>query len=219
MKFIPIESFEAVNSLLNGVEFEPGSYLTVQLSAFTCRNTREEKQIAAEIADYTKQSQTSPPISPNPLGQSSGCSDAAPSLLFLGPPTCGCSSAAVMEPEDVDERLVYCVAALNSIYSDDGYNFNVLSESDFVSHMEEEVQSEVYRCFQHLPSTTYGSAAISLWSALREVIGSTDDGCEYFEFSCPGCDPLSHSIFAHTYLLYNKRRKLMVSVVIRCDSM
>lgn len=237
MKYIPIERFEAINSLLSAVEYEPGSCLTIRLEAFTCRQTKEEKQIANQLAEYMTKIQRTPPVSPS-LGvlQMSPSEHALemPStpVLLLGSTTAEetfdddgllvtsrsstftLPSAAYVDSTDVDERLIYCVAALNNIYRAEGYDFNVLTGADFVSHSAENVKGEVNLCLQHLPVSC--SPAISdFWPSVKDVAGSSEEGCEFFEFSCPSCDPLAEdSLYSHTYFLFNKRKKIIVSLIL-----
>lgn len=217
MKYIPIESFENLNSLLMAVEEEPGMTTTIRLEAFTCRNTKEEKQVATELAHYISTIQATPPTTPSPLFHSPFDADAPP-VLVLGSsavqPTESSSGTAEVGAQDVDERLVFCVTALNGMYSDEGYDFTVLSYSDFVSHEESTVVQELNHRLQRF-SMQCPAIQFQFWPAIKEVVGDAADGCEYIEFCCPSCDPLNgSSLFSHTYFLYNKKRKLLVSLVL-----
>lgn len=236
MKYIPIERFESINSLLSAIEYEPGSSLTIRLEAFTCRQTKEEKHIAAELAEYMTKMQKTPPVSPW-LGvlqlspSDSGLEVPLTPVLVLGSTTAAPpveddfslprshSSTAPLPPSyvdstDVDERLVYSVAVLNNIYRTDGYNFNVLTEADFVSHSEEDMKNEIDLCLQHLPLACL-PAIEDFWPSVKEVAGTTEDGCEYFEFACPSCDPLAEdSLYSHTFFLFNKRKRIIVSLIL-----
>eukprot|EP00796_Vickermania_ingenoplastis_P001691 gene1691-1053_t len=212
MKYIPLERFEAINSLLSAVEYQPGTSLTIRLEAFTCRNTKEERHIAAELANYRTQIQSTPPVSPAPgIAYDPG----APPVLVLGGTTQQQTEPAVVEA-DVDERLVFCVAALNNLYQDEGYDFAVLSDADFISHSEAAVVGEIDFRLQQLPPSC-SSAAHDLWPAVKEVVGTAADGCEFFEFRCPSCDPLAEAVDPHTYFLYNKRKKVLVSLLMYAE--
>lgn len=218
MKFIPIDRFEAINSILNQIPLNPGVSFTVKLEAFTCRHTKEEKHIASELAEHMMQIQSTPPVSPSPgiVWQASG---EAPPVLVLGSATAEVSTPQVVEADDVDERLVYCVAALNHLYSDDGYDFNVLQNEDFISHTEETITSEVNFRLEQVAGNDNVTTIHDLWPSIRDVVGRTEDGCEYFQFSCPSCDPMSEQCIDYrTYFLYNKRKKILVSLRMGCRS-
>lgn len=237
MKYIPIERFESINSLLSAVEYEPGSSLTIRLEAFTCRQTKEEKHIALELAEYMTKIQKTPPVSPC-LGamqlsaSEGGLEGPLTPVLVLGASTAllpplddefslpratsvtAPLPSSYVDSSDVDERLIYSVAVLNNIYRTEGYDFNILTEADFASHSEEAMKVEVDLCLQHLP-TSCSPAVDDFWQSVREVAGTSEEGCEYFEFACPSCDPLAEdSLYSHTYFLFNKRRKVIVSLIL-----
>lgn len=217
MKYIPIERFEAINAVLNHVPLSPGVSLTLNLEAFTCRHTKEEKHIASELAEHMMQVKSTPPVSPSP-GVMWEATGEAPPLLVLGG-TVVENQPPVVEAEDVDERLVYCVAALNHLYSDEGYDFNVLQNEDFISHTEETVTSEVNFRLEQVSGSGSVATMRDLWPAVRELVGRSQDGCEYFEFSSPTCDPMSENCIDYrTYFLYNKRKKILVSLRMGCHS-
>lgn len=262
MKYIPLESFESINSLLQGVE-ALGCLVTIRLEAYTCRHTREEKQIATNLAQYYTNVQSTPPISPSPLlvGPAAtfgadyhmelpppivlGSSAMPPSAMatsgapldmrssetgaVVGPSTTyggnnnshegtastGLLSTPVVTAQDIDERLVFMVAALNSMYDSDGYDFSVLTERDFLSHTTQFLRDEVDLALNQLPEETCGPAVRQFWPAIYEQVGDAGQGCEVFEFNCPACDPRAEtSVFSKQYFLYNKPRKILVSLLV-----
>ncbi|CCD17513.1 unnamed protein product [Trypanosoma congolense IL3000] len=209
MEFVPLESFEFLNSLLHSVEAQD-CLMTVRLEAFTCRCTRKKKQLAASIADYANK--TTPPLRPAcPVGLP------APPLLNLsdeGPPTTQFEAVEHVEPSDIDDRLVFLVAALNSIYGEDGYDFSVLTEKDFVTCDEAHVRAEVNTTLRSLPPSC-SPAVEQFWARVSEQTSDASQGCEYFRFSSPSCDPMaSRALFSQHYFLYNKRTRLLVSLLV-----
>lgn len=223
MKFIPLDSFEAINSLITDVEAQ-GCLITVLLEAFTCRNTREEKQVAATIAYRVS---NTPPISPQPHLSNFSVEMLPPPLLLSSSVPAASSSGVTnsvlggnspeLQPEaisadDVDERLVYLVAALNNIYEQEDYDFTVLTEQDFIYETEEAVRNEVNRTLTSLPEIC-GPAVATFWSAVCEQVLDASQGCEFFRFHSRNCDPLAdRTVFSTHYFLYNKRRKVVVSL-------
>ncbi|KPA74525.1 hypothetical protein ABB37_09182 [Leptomonas pyrrhocoris] len=215
MKFIPIDSFSTLNSLLLGVEAQ-GCRITVRLEAYTCRHTKEEKQIANSIASYQNNVQMTPPISPSP-GVASFDGFAVPQPLpplVLGGGSGGeVGGYTPVDPEALDERLVYFVTALNTVYESDGYDFSVLQEDDFVCYTEPQLKTEVQNTLDSLPEQC-GPAVQRFWPTVDEVVDNAAGGCEYYEFRCPSCDPLADStVYSRHYILYNKRKKVLVLVV------
>ncbi|CCW69637.1 unnamed protein product [Phytomonas sp. Hart1] len=230
MKYIPLASFETINSLLHAVEAQ-GCLITIRLEAFTCRHTREERQIAADLAQYQTEVQRTPPLSPSPalmlqshpsegspgLWRSPGLSldvvGGVPPPLVLGGSVYPDEPPPAVAPEDIDARLVFFVAALNGMYCRDGYDFAVLTERDFVSHDAEMVRAELELTMQGFPESCQ-PAVRGLWNAIRSQVLDPAQGCEVYEFCCPSCDPLAAtSIFSHHYFFYNKTRKVVVVLV------
>ncbi|CCD20383.1 putative Maf1 regulator [Trypanosoma vivax] len=213
MEFVPLDSFEFLNSLLHSVEAQ-GCLMTVRLEAFTCRSTRKKKQLAVSMAEYANK--TTPPLVPN---YSSNLPQ--PPLLTL--PGTGANSAGggslpsaiqpePVDPDDIDDRLVFLVAALNSIYGKDGYDFSVLREADFERCDEEAMRAEVNVTLQSMPHSCT-PAVENFWTLVCEQASDESQGCEYFRFACPSCDPMaSRSLFSQHYFLYNKRSRLLVSL-------
>ncbi|RNF04109.1 hypothetical protein TraAM80_05344 [Trypanosoma rangeli] len=203
MDFVPLASFEFLNSLLQGVEAQ-GCLMTVRLEAFTCRKTRKKKQLAASMAQYANAN--TPPLAPAP-----NCSVSPPPLQLSS------TSPVVFEPVDpeaIDERLVYLVAALNSIYGDEGYDFSVLTEEDFVVCNEAQVRAEVDVTLHSMPDSCR-LAVKQFWTLVSEQVMDASQGCEYFRFACPSCDPMvSRSLFSQHYFLYNRRNRLLVSLLL-----
>ncbi|EAN92753.1 hypothetical protein, conserved [Trypanosoma cruzi] len=191
MDFVPLASFEFLNSLLQGVEAQ-GCLMTVRLEAFTCRSTRKKKQLAASMAHYANAN--TPPLAPA-------------SHAGLSPPPLQLDRRlpvvfAPVDPEDIDDRLVYLVAALNSIYGEDGYDFSVLTEEDFVVCNEAQVRAEVDVTL-HSMSDSCRPAVEQFWTLVSEQVMDASPGCEYFRFMCPTCDPMvSRSLFSQHYFLY-----------------
>lgn len=213
MKFIPLESFALINSLLQGVEAQ-GCLRTVRLEAFTCRRTNEERQIANDIANYHNTMQSTPPISPSPamtsMFQMHGAGSMPPPLV-LG--SSAPDTVAAVTADTIDDRLVYLVAALNSLYGEDGYDFSVLKETDFISHTEATVRGEMALVLQAVPESC-GPAVAQFWAAIENEVLNEAHGCEYYEFRCPECDPLrERTLFSTHYFLYNRRRKVLVSLL------
>ncbi|EPY43892.1 hypothetical protein AGDE_00028, partial [Angomonas deanei] len=180
MKFIPLESFDQINSLLEAVEAQ-GCLLTIRLEAFTCRNTKEEKELASAITQNMMKLQSTPPITPSPIVVQSQ-DGTFPLVETLPPPlVLGASAFSHEMPytPDVNERLIYFAAALNSIYSEDGYDFSVLTENDFVCLNEEQVKGEVQIYLQSLPDVC-GPAVQHFWEAIFELVLDAAQGCEYY---------------------------------------
>lgn len=208
MEFVPLSSFEFLNSLLYSVEAQ-GCLMTIRLEAFTCRSTRKRKQLAASIAQYANAN--TPPLPP-----------VCHSSLSSSPPVIqlGASSSVGFEhvdPKDIDERLVFLVAALNSIYGDEGYDFSVLTEEDFVVCDEALVRAEVDVTLRSLPDTCRPAVG-QFWTLVSAQVGDAGHGCEYFRFVCPSCDPMaSRSLFSQHYFLYNKRARLLVSLLLYAE--
>ncbi|CCW65444.1 unnamed protein product [Phytomonas sp. EM1] len=224
MKYIPLPSFEAINSLLYGVEAH-GCLITIRLEAFTCRHTREERQIAANLAQYQTDVQRTPPLSPSPgtnaapMSMFTGEASCVPPPLVLGssvdaaPLSFYTANAPTISPDDIDERLIYFVAALNSMYGKDGYDFSVLTENDFIAHNEATVRNEIQLTMQSFPESCQ-PAVRNFWAAIHEQVLDASQGCEVYEFSCPSCDPRAEtSIFSHHYFFYNKTRKILVTLL------
>ncbi|GET91288.1 hypothetical protein, conserved [Leishmania tarentolae] len=214
MKFIPLDSFSALNSLLQGVEAQ-GCCITMRLEAYTCRHTKEERQIANSIACYQNNVQLTPPFSPLPTtGAYAGVPlEAMPPLVLGGSDATGAASYSLVSPDEIDDRLVYFVAALNTVYESDGYDFSVLRENDFVRYTEPQFRTEVSNTLQSLPEQCR-PAVQRFWSTVEEVVDNAESGCEYYEFRCPSCDPLADStVYARHYLLYNRRKKVLVLLV------
>lgn len=255
MKYIPLESFESINSLLQSVE-ALGCLVTIRLEAYTCRHTREERQIATNLARYFTNVQSTPPLSPSPLmvGPNATFQAGGGPVVELLPPPMVLGSAVATEgqhsavavagggsspyvnegsantsrspgatsgtplvtAQDIDERLVFMVAALNSMYEKDGYDFSVLTERDFLEHTPDALRDEVNLVLRQLPEETCGPAVRQFWPAIDEQVGSTaGDGCEVFEFNCPACDPRAEvSLFSKQYFLYSKPGKILVSLLV-----
>lgn len=215
MKFIPFDGFSALNSLLVGVEAQ-GCCITLRLEAYTCRHTKEEKHIAHSIATYQNNVQLTPPISPSP-GMASFHSGVAatqplPPLVLGGGDFVGGGHTPV-SPEAVDERLVYFVTALNTVYESDGYDFSVLTEGDFVCYSEAQLRAEVQSTLDSLPEQC-SPAVQRFWPTVEEVVENAMGGCEYYEFRCPSCDPLADTtVYARHYILYNRKKKVLVLLV------
>lgn len=212
MKFIPCDGFSALNSLLLGVEAQ-GCCITLRLEAYTCRHTKEEKAIANNIASYHNNVQLTPPISPSP-GVGFPAPQVLPPLVLGGEAgVVETSSYAPVSAETLDERLVYFVTALNTVYESDGYDFSVLTEQDFVRYTEGQLRSEVQNTLDSLPEQCR-PAVQRFWSTVEEVVERTEGGCEYYEFRSPSCDPLADStVYARHYILYNRKRKVLVLLV------
>lgn len=216
MKFIPFDGFSALNSLLVGVEAQ-GCCITLRLEAYTCRHTKEERQIANSIATYQNNVQLTPPISPSPC---IAAFDGFPELQPPPPLVLGSdgglesgSGYAPVSPEALDERLVYFVTALNTVYESDGYDFSVLKENDFVCYTEPQFRLEVQSTLDSLPEQCR-PAVQRFWPTVEEVVENAAGGCEYFEFRCPSCDPLADStVYARHYILYNRKKKVLVLLV------
>lgn len=161
MKFIPLSTFEVINSVLQQVEAQ-GCLVTIRLEAFTCRMQREEKQLAATVAEKRRSgssNQVSPLLQPQ-AGQhcyhhgstglpplAGGDDGGRPGLMFSLPTavTTGSSCCAAVVgleghgEEDapaaaaaVDERFVYLIAAMNAVHGDGDYDFSVVDQQDFV---------------------------------------------------------------------------------------
>ncbi|ORC82656.1 uncharacterized protein TM35_000851010 [Trypanosoma theileri] len=205
MEFVPLASFEFLNSLLQGVEAQ-GCLMTIRLEAFTCRSTRKRKQVAATMAQYANAN--TPPIAPD-------CHCEQPPLLLLGetPPI----EFEPVQPENIDERLVFLVAALNSIYGEDGYDFSVLTEKDFVICDEAQVRAELNVTLQSLPDSCR-PAVDQFWTLVSEQVQDASQGCEYFRFLSPSCDPMTtRALFSQHYFLYNRRSRLVVSLLVYAE--
>lgn len=214
MKFIPFDGFSTLNSLLLGVEAQ-GCYLTLRLEAYTCRHTKEEKQIANSIATYQNNVQLTPPISPSPGMATFNGFPAPQSLppLMLGGSGLEGSSYTPISPEALDERLVYFVTALNTVYESDGYDFSVLKEDDFLCYTEAQLRTEVQKTLDSLPEQCR-PAVQRFWPTVEEVVENAMGGCEYYEFRCPSCDPLAEStVYARHYILYNRKKKVLALLV------
>lgn len=203
MEFVPLSSFEFLNSLLQGVEAQ-GCLMTVRLEAFTCRSTRKRKQLAASIAQYAN-------ANTPPLASASHAHPPPPPLqLGSGSPV----EFEPVDPKDIDERLVFLVAALNGIYGDEGYDFSVLREEDFVLCDEAHVRAEVDTTLQAAPDSCR-PAVEKFWALVCEQVADASQGCEYFRFACPSCDPMaSRALFSQHYFLYNKRTRMLVSLLL-----
>ncbi|EPY22913.1 hypothetical protein STCU_01115 [Strigomonas culicis] len=218
MKFIPLQSFESINSLLQAVEAQ-GCILNIRLEAFTCRHTREEKQIASDIAMNLNSLHTTPVISPVPVVAAAAgtfAADAMPPLVLGSTAEGPYTPTQPVHAEDIDERLVYLVAALNCLYCDDGYDFSVLTESDFVALQEAHVKNEVQLYLQSLPDVC-GPAVQHFWPAIEEQVLDGAQGCEYYQFSSPSDPMAGNSVFSHHFFLYNKRKKVLVSLLIYAE--
>ncbi|CAG9579466.1 conserved hypothetical protein [Leishmania major strain Friedlin] len=214
MKFIPLDSFSALNSLLQGVEAQ-GCCITMRLEAYTCRHTKEERQIANSIACYQNNVQLTPPISPLPtIGAYAGCTqEALPPLVLGGSAENVAASYSLVSPNEIDDRLVYFVAALNTVYESDGYDFSVLRENDFVRYTEPQFRTEVSSTLQSLPEQCR-PAVQRFWPTIEEVVENAESGCEYYEFRCPSCNPLADTtVYARHYFVYNRRKKVLVLLV------
>lgn len=234
MKYIPLESFEAINSLLQAVE-ALGCLVTLRLEAFTCRLTREEKQIASNLAQYIAGVQSTPPITPSPVMVSPGGGRVStfeggaelllPPPLVLGAPEVELAAGPVADQspgnslvtaDDIDDRLVYMVAALNGMYEKDGYDFSVLTERDFLSYTPAQLREEVDTVLRQLPEAC-APAVAQFWTAVGEQVSSEGD-CEAFEFSSPACDPRAEtSIFSRHLFLYSRSRKILITIVMYGD--
>ncbi|CAM37950.1 conserved hypothetical protein [Leishmania braziliensis MHOM/BR/75/M2904] len=214
MKFIPLDSFSALNSLLQGVEAQ-GCCITMRLEAYTCRHTKEERQIANNIASYQNNVQLTPPISPSPaIGAYADFppQEALPPLVLGGSADLA-ANYSLVNPDEIDDRLVYFVAALNTVYESDGYDFSVLRENDFVRYTEPQFRTEVSNTLQSLPEQCH-PAVQRFWPTMEEVVENAEGGCEYYEFCCPSCDPLADTaVYARHYFVYNRRKKVLVLLV------
>jgi hypothetical protein len=216
MKFIPFDGFSILNSLLVGVEAQ-GCCITLRLEAYTCRHTKEEKQTAHSIATYQNNVQLTPPISPSPgIGGFPGLPASQPlPPLVLGGEEGGLEGVGYgfVSPEALDERLVFFVTALNTVYENDGYDFSVLKESDFVCYTEAQLRMEVQSTLDSLPEQCR-PAVLRFWPTIEEVVENAAGGCEYYEFRCPSCDPLADStVYARHFILYNRKKKVLVLLV------
>ncbi|KPI85708.1 hypothetical protein ABL78_5240 [Leptomonas seymouri] len=214
MKFIPFDGFSALNSLLLGVEAQ-GCCITLRVEAYTCRHTKEEKQTANSIATYQNNVQLTPPISPSPgVASFHGVPPPQPlPPLVLGGSEVESITYSPISPEELDERLVYFVTALNTVYESDGYDFSVLKESDFVCYTEPQLKMEVQNTLDSLPEQCR-PAVQRFWPTVEEVVENAVGGCEYYEFRCPSCDPLADStVYARHYILYNRKKKVLVLLV------
>ncbi|EPY26632.1 hypothetical protein AGDE_03689 [Angomonas deanei] len=159
--------------------------------------------------------QSTPPITPSPIVVQSQ-DGTFPLVETLPPPlVLGASAFSHEMPytPDVNERLIYFAAALNSIYSEDGYDFSVLTENDFVCLNEEQVKGEVQIYLQSLPDVC-GPAVQHFWEAIFELVLDAAQGCEYYEFRSQSDPRAENSLFSHHYFLYNKRQKAVVSLVV-----
>ncbi|KAG5497723.1 hypothetical protein JKF63_03989 [Porcisia hertigi] len=215
MKFIPLDSFSALNSLLQGVEAQ-GCCITMRLEAYTCRHTKEERQIANNIAFYQNNVPRAPPLSPLP-GMGAYASippqEALPPLVMGGSAEYQTPNYNPVSADEIDDRLVYFVAVLNTLYECDGYDFSVLGENDFVCYTEPQFRTEVSNTLQSLPEQC-SPAVQRFWSTLEEVVERASSGCEYYEFRCPSCDPLADTtVYARHYFVYNRRKKVLVLLV------
>lgn len=211
MKYIPLESFEAINSLLQAVDAQ-GCLVTLRLEAYTCRHTREERQIATNLAQYRSQVQSTPPLSPSPGIH--GAFDAPPPMVLGSSVVDAPGSSVPVAVEDIDQRLVFLVAALNSMYAEDGYDFSVLTERDFVVHDPATVRCEIDLTLQSLPESC-APAVHRFWPAIHEQVLDATQGCEVYEFCCPSCDPRGQtSIFSHHYFFYHRPRKVLVTLLL-----
>lgn len=215
MKFIPSDGFSALNSLLLGVE-ALGCCITLRLEAYTCRHTKEEKQIANNIATYQNNVQLTPPISPSPgIGTFNGfpAPQSLPPLVLGGGSGLEGGNYAPVSAETLDERLIYFVTALNTVYESDGYDFSVLTENDFVHYTEAQLRAEVQNTLDSLPEQCH-PAVQRFWPTVEDVVENAQGGCEYYEFRCPSCDPLADStVYARHYILYNRKKKVLVLLV------
>ncbi|KAG5471834.1 hypothetical protein LSCM4_03392 [Leishmania orientalis] len=215
MKFIPLDSFSALNSLLQGVEAQ-GCCITMRLEAYTCRHTKEERQIANSIACYHNNVQLTPPMSPSPgIGAYTGFppQEAPPPLVLGGSADNLATSYSLVSADEIDDRLVYFVAALNTLYESDGYDFSVLREIDFVRYTEPQFRTEVSNTLQSLPEQCR-PAVQRFWPTIEEVVENAESGCEYYEFRCPSCDPLADTtVYARHYFVYHRRKKVLVLLV------
>ncbi|CUG89901.1 RNA polymerase III regulator protein (Maf1), putative [Bodo saltans] len=242
MKFIPSVVFERMNSLLQGIEAQ-GSLLTVRCEAYTCRHTKEEKQLAATITDRRQQQgivsgggvgavgSVSPILQPSAGGYIHGH---FPAMEGLPPPMVvggGPSSPSVVEsPQSVvDDRLIFLVAALNAIFGD-GYDFSCLEESDFDLLDPLYVKAELENVLASVPADSAASSVIGLpfqhetfWAAIadvafgdRSLVPALFDSsvCDYFLFKCPSCDPMQErSVWSNHVLMYCKKQRILVSIL------
>lgn len=217
MKFIPLESFDSINSLMQGVE-ALGCLLTLRLEAFTCRHTKEERLIASNIATYQANVQLTPPMMY--IDGNTGEFAVVDTIAMIPPLQLGGREVTPMDAQygpvsadDIDDRLVFLVAALNSLYGEDGYDFSILTERDFTQHSEATVRAEVQLALQALPEQC-GPAVRRFWAAIEEVVLTEAQGCEYFEFVSPTCNPLADTtVFTHHYFLYNRKKKVLVALI------
>lgn len=210
MKYIPLESFDQINSLLQNVD-ALGCSVTLRLEAFTCRYTKDEREVAQNIANFKVQTQT-PPISPSPYMAGQQSTFESPPPLVLGAASEPLPTP-VLTPDNIDERHVFFVAALNMLYGSDGYDFSILSENDFICYEEADFKSQLRPALSNLPEICL-PAVNGFWPAIEEQVMDAAQGCEYYEFKSPSCDPLAeHCVFSHHFFIYNKRRKVLVMLV------
>lgn len=221
MKFIPLDGFSRLNSLLQGVEAQ-GCCITMRLEGYTCRHTKEERQIADKIATYQNNVQLTPPISPSPaIGAYAGfpAQDVGLPPLVLGGGGDGVGvehlggSFAPVGADDIDDRLVFFVTALNTVYAEDDLDFSVLGETDFTSYTEPQFRTEVQATLNSLPEQSQLAVRL-FWATVEEFVGNASSGCEYYEFTNRDCDPLKEStVYSKHYFLYNRRRKVVALLV------
>jgi hypothetical protein len=250
MKFIPVPVFETINSIIQGVEAQ-GCLLTLRLEAFTCRHTKEEKQLIAAMTERRSQLQcssspasgmeTSPILQPSSGGYQHG--GMFPPIEVLPPAIDGPGDASGFivaaqgssghigqidsNSDSVpDDRLVYLVAALNAIHGD-GYDFSVLSESDFDLMDPQTLRNEVDQMLSSLPPpccsvTGVSSGHETFWQSIADVIwGSASvtveqlfSQCDFFLFRCPTCDPIAQrTIWSSHVFAYCKKQRMMISLL------
>ena len=208
MKFLPVAAFESLNGLLHQVETQ-GFYLTVRLEAYSCRRGKEESRTeAAIILEQQLFAQANSGNSSDFVFESNnGSSNASPEL----------SGGAAQQPQfpvpKPDDRLVFLVSALNSVYGSD-YDFAVLTESDFTMCHPGDIDSELQQLLCQAPP---GVTPAAIWQAVTQALGSTSvaalDECEYFRLDCPTANPLSDkAVWSSHYFVYSKRQKLIISL-------
>ena len=216
MKFIPLQAFEYINSLLQQVEAQ-GCLVTVRLEAFTCRMNRGERDLAVAVSGK-RSAQVSPLVSPQVPSWSSPMDDD----YQLPPASPGAPSQA-----HVDDRFVYLIAAMNAIHGEADYDFSVLDQADFVLLDGPIVVEEVNRVLAALPEVC--APAIGLhgeffWSSVAAQVAPQPTGnsstphwmseCDFFQFSNHECDPLyERSVWSSHFFIYSKRQRMMVSVM------
>jgi hypothetical protein len=212
MKFIPSIALERMNSLLQGIEAQ-GSLLTVRCEAYTCRHTKEEKQLAATITDRRQHQIDS---SGGSLGGGSvggaGIGSVSPILQPSAgayvhghfPPMEGLPPSAIggapsdashhmlQSPQSaVDDRLIFLVAALNAIFGD-GYDFSCLEESDFDLLDPLYIKAELENVLASIPAESAATSVIgppfqhdAFWAAIADVaFGDRSAASLLFDGSC-----------------------------------